>query len=176
MSTLISPRTFPLSPSALLPTPLLVPLSPSSQPSLRLLPHARGPMEVNYLSVNRLVMTPRQGASGPLALNASMAFAWSSRPPGATINVKCNKRPVNKTEHCQTWSLLIDCWSKMVPSLCAAEQKATNRVLGRPGLHSQTCTCALLQGIYSKGEQQYKCIFCSLPIWVRGRQIYHSMS
>lgn len=55
----------PPPPSALLLTPLLVPLSPSSQPSLPLLPHAWGPMEVNYLSVNRLVMTMRQGASGP---------------------------------------------------------------------------------------------------------------
>lgn len=128
-----SPRTLPPPLSALLPTPLLVPLSPSSQPSLLLLPHARGPMEVNYLSVNRLVMTPRQGGLRLLALNASMAFAWSSRPPGATVNVKCNKRPVNKTEHCQTWSLVIDCWSQSC-RLCVRLNKKQQIVSsGGPG-------------------------------------------
>lgn len=81
----------------------------SSPTSMPLLPW--GPVEVIYLSVKRLVMTLRQEASG--------SWHWMRRwrlhevhGPGAMINVKCNKRPVNKIEHCQSHSLLIGCPSR----------------------------------------------------------------
>lgn len=104
---LISPSACPSPCSSHL--TLCIHSSPPPHTSILLLPCAWGPVEVIYLSVKRLVMTTRQEAPGP--------WHWMLRwrlhevhSPGATINVKCNKRPVNKIEHCH--SPLIDCPSR----------------------------------------------------------------
>lgn len=81
---------------------------------------------VLYLSVKRLVMMQRQENPKPLALNASMAFAWSSRPRS---HDKCQV-PVNKIEHCQSHSVLAS----------QAECSACLRVQSCVTAESQVCT------------------------------------
>lgn len=101
------PHLSPCLPFSMLPSSS----SLSSPTSIPLLPSTWGPVEVIYISVKRLEMTLKQESPGP--------WHWMLRwrlhevhGPGATINVKCNKRPVNKIEHCQSHSLLIDCPSR----------------------------------------------------------------
>lgn len=91
-------------PHRLLCLPLLMVLSSSFSPA-SIVPCAWRPVEVLYLSMKRLVMKQRQENLSP--------WHWMLRwrlhevhGPEAMINVKCNKRPVNKIEHCQSHSLL----------------------------------------------------------------------
>lgn len=88
--------------------------------AIPLIPCARGLVEVIYLSVKRLVMMLRQEALSPW----HWMLQWGLHEvhgPGAMINVKCNKRPVNKTEQCQSHCLLIDFPSRSY-CLCVCAQ------------------------------------------------------
>lgn len=132
-----TPLPEPQSPSACI-SPHSSPLCNSLHP---LIPHLHSPLS-SCLGSNRSDLSQREQTCddaetrgpGPLALNASMAFACS-RPPGATINVKCNKRPVNKIEQCQSHSLIINCWSRSC-HLCAC----VSRIKSKKSWISQTQT------------------------------------
>lgn len=91
--------------------------------------------------------------------------------PGATINVKCNKRPVNKTECCQSHSLHIGFSKQSVVSLCAclcarhcitsnlsSSPNKTQRILDfiNTGCTLKAVTSITVQGVYFMSMKKEK--------------------